>query len=173
MCSLIRGAWHSGYWPEGVTPGHVYLGEVTLESMQYVAGYVLKKMTGKDDPRLEGRHPEFARMSNRHGIGYDAMFDVADAILDDELEDVPSVLLHGTRKLPLGKYLRRKLRTMIGRDEGAPESVREEVNAELHRLQVASIEAQTGPKAVYQKENLQKVRSVEARSKIFKKGSKI
>jgi len=49
--------------------GHVMLGSLTSASAQYICGYVTKKMTSKFDPRLNGRYPEFARMSRRPGIG--------------------------------------------------------------------------------------------------------
>lgn len=104
-------------WPYG----HVHVGDLTLQSAQYVAGYVTKKMTNVDDPRLAGRHPEFARMSLRPGIGALAMPDVAGALSDvhgarllSEAGDVPLALRHGGRSLPLGRYLRRKLRDELG-----------------------------------------------------------
>lgn len=97
--------------------GHIMLGDLTFASASYVAGYVTKKMTAWDDVRLNGRHPEFARMSLRPGIGASAMSDVAAALFNqhgwDEITrtgDVPSVLRHGSRMFPLGRYLRRELR---------------------------------------------------------------
>lgn len=105
-------------WSIGGTPiGHVVVGSLTFESAAYVAGYVTKKMTSQDDPRLEGRYPEFARMSLNPGIGAHAMDDVANLLYTKhgskelaETGDVPSVLRHGGKSFPLGRYLRRKLR---------------------------------------------------------------
>lgn len=89
-------------------------------------------MTGRDDDRLNGRHPEFARMSLRPGIGADFVPLVAGQLyhlyvqgysfLDftDSQGDVPSALRHGSRLLPLGRYLRRRLRKEVGLDEKAP-----------------------------------------------------
>jgi len=69
--------------------------------------------------------PEFARMSRRPGIGVGFMHDVASALMEtglsEKMVDVPLTLQHGTMKLPLGRFLRRKLRTFIGKDEKAPE----------------------------------------------------
>lgn len=98
--------------------GFTYTGDLTLDSAQYIAGYVVKKMTSKDDPRLGyGIYPEFARMSLRPGIGAPAVNDVAEALQNkhgwDEIVatgDVPQVLQHANRKLPLGRYLRTELR---------------------------------------------------------------
>lgn len=109
-CSDVRETW--GY-------GHVHVGTLTRESAQYIAGYVTKKMTQRDDPRLNGRHPEFARMSLRPGIGATAMWNVASALMQYNLEykgDVPAVLDHSHRSYPLGRYLRSKLRTYVGKD---------------------------------------------------------
>lgn len=60
--------------------GHVYIGSVTMESAQYVARYVTKKINGDRatahyrwiDPKtgeVHDRKPEFAVMSRREGIG--------------------------------------------------------------------------------------------------------
>lgn len=101
--------------------GHVYVGDLTKDSAQYIAGYVTKKMTSPTDPRLNGRYPEFARMSLRPGIGALAMEDIALILTTEhgvntilETGDVPSVLRHGSKKWPLGRYLRRKLREQLG-----------------------------------------------------------
>lgn len=116
---LVRDSWKCG---------HVYVGDATVDSMQYVAGYVTKKMTKKDDPRLEGRHPEFARMSLRPGIGALAVDDIARAVDTDaglqqliESGDVPAALKLGNKSLPLARYLRRKIRRKLGLAEEAPE----------------------------------------------------
>lgn len=56
----VQAAWHRG---------HVYPGEARSEAYSYVASYVSKKMTGRDDPRLGDRHPEFTRMSRFPPLG--------------------------------------------------------------------------------------------------------
>lgn len=127
-CERVRKHW---------TVGHSYLGELNDTTAAYIAGYVTKKLTDKSDDRLHGRHPEFARMSNRPGIGADAMDEVASTLMQhglDKSEDVPAALRHGHKLYPLGRYLRRRLRTRIGRDEKAPLSVIEKAKAELSPL---------------------------------------
>lgn len=98
--------------------GHVMLGDLNIQSMRYVCGYVTKKMTAKSDERLNGRHPEFTRMSRMPGIGSLYVPNIA-AALDCEAgaslvaDDVPNALrLHG-KAMPLGKYLRSKLKDEI------------------------------------------------------------
>jgi len=121
--------------------GQVYLGTLTDQSAAYVSGYVVKKMTSDDDPRLDGRHPEFARMSNRPGIGAGMMDDMASTLMEnrlEDIEDVPNALRHGKRILPLGRYLTRRLRTRIGRDANTPETVLKAREEDMQALWLAS-----------------------------------
>jgi len=52
-------------WAKGFT----YTTEFTQQTAQYIAGYVVKKLVDRNDPRMSGKVPEYARMSNRPGIG--------------------------------------------------------------------------------------------------------
>lgn len=132
-CDLVRDTWGLGL---------VSLGCLEPASAAYIARYTTKKMTKVDDDRLQGRHPEFARMSLRPGIGGDAMHEVASVLmefaLDDTLVDVPNALRHGAKLLPLGRYLRKRLRGMVGRDGACPEAVLDELKAELRPMLEAS-----------------------------------
>lgn len=61
---------HLSEWPLG----GVYVGGCTPQSCEYVAGYVLKKVTGKSSEKYyadRGVIPEFAMMSRRPGIGFE------------------------------------------------------------------------------------------------------
>lgn len=133
-CDMVRDAWGRGF---------VYLGNVENKSAGYISGYVTKKMTRTDDPRLGNRHPEFARMSLRPGIGADAMFDVAHTLLNfqntlDTMADVPGELQVGRSKLPIGRYLKKKLRSYVGRDEKTPQAIVDEVSAEMLSVRMAA-----------------------------------
>lgn len=94
---------------------------LTPERAGYVAGYVTKKWTDARHPALQGRHPEFARMSNRPGIGATALDAVVEALHTDvgldaliNTGDVPVRLRSGRRNIRLGRYLRKKLLEAIG-----------------------------------------------------------
>lgn len=111
-CDRVQQAWHHG---------GVDLGTLTPESAAYVSGYVTKKLTNKDDPyvseQLNGRHPEFARMSLRPGIGAGFIEDLASTCLEfglDTPDKLPSALRHGPKSRPLGSYLRNRLRERVG-----------------------------------------------------------
>lgn len=170
QCDLIATTWQKG---------GIYVGAVEANSAQYVAGYVMKKMTSSRDFRLNGRHPEFARMSLKPGIGVSAMHDVADVLmrfnLDTSQPDVPSVLAHGKKHLPLGRTLRTKLRMMIGKDEHAPPEVLEEINREMLLLQQSSIDNKEARslKKILQDKDKGKLASIEARQKILASRGKI
>lgn len=112
-CKLIEEKW---------THGQILLDEVNNKTAQYVAGYTVKKMTNGKDKKtaeyLKGRHPEFARQSNRPGIGLFAMDDIASALLEHDVSkldiDLISLICHGGKQLPLGRYLKEGLRKRIG-----------------------------------------------------------
>lgn len=110
--------------------GFTLVGPLTDSSSAYVAGYVTKKMTSHGDIRLKGRYPEFARMSRRPGIGTNAMARVA-IVMQSEVGlneilrlggNVPTHLFQDKKSIPLGRYLRGKLRAMLGLPKKAPES---------------------------------------------------
>lgn len=138
-CELVRESWGKG---------HVYLGTLEPDSAQYLAGYVTKKMTRKDDPRLNGRHPEFGRMSLRPGIGHDAMYDVASVLLQynqEDKTDVPNALAHGRSQLPLGRYLRSRLRMMVGKDGKISQEAMDELSQEMRVLRLSAREDKDDP----------------------------
>lgn len=160
--------------------GHVLAAEFNEQTAQYVSGYVVKKMTDREDPRLNGRHPEYVRMSNRPGIGAPAMTVIRDAVLTeaglDEYEavgDVPMMIQIGKRKLPLGRYLRRKLREEVGVSEKEIADTKSRFYAEsceevftLLSRSILDGEA-LSTSALIARDKLGKIRSVEARSKIY------
>jgi len=143
-CDVIEDVWGQGRIDnQELTPGRC----------RYIARYVVKKMTRWDDPRLGNRHPEFARMSLKPGIGHGALRRVAHTISRYDLltpqGDVPVTLAHGTMQWPLGRYLRKKLRKELGLDETAPHlqsaraayihSQTDAATIEMRALQKASI----------------------------------
>lgn len=148
---VLRRAW---------TKGFIFVGDLTPASAAYIGGYVTKKLTRKGDPRLAGRHPEFARMSLKPGIGATAMSVVADALTTDPGSDlilangdVPTQLLTGGKLQPLGRYLSSKLRECYGF---------EEISTPKEKLSRLSQEMCLLPKAK-PGEKMQKVLNIESR----------
>lgn len=167
-CQLVGDSWGHG---------DVFLGSVSRDSASYVAEYTVKKMTSGDDFRLHGRPPEFCRMSLRPGIGADAMWDVASTLLqyclDERLVDVPNRLGVGRSSMPLGRYLRSKLRTMIGKDGGAPEEVLKQMAEEMRPLREAAFASSSSFAQAIIEDGAQAVANIEARMCINKKGRKL
>lgn len=163
-CASVYQSWNRGL---------IHCGSLTTESAQYIAGYVTKKLTAWDDPRLAGRHPEFSRMSLRPGIGADFMHEVASGLmqfnLDESQADVPSSLRHGGRVLPLGRYLRRRLRRYVGMEESAPESTLKEMAEAMRPVREDAFNTSKSFKQAIIEAGDQKVAQMEAKSRIFKK----
>lgn len=128
-CRLIHETWQNGI---------VHVARLEESSAQYVAQYTTKKLTHRLDPRLHGRHPEFARMSTSPGIGHGALEEIARAFTEfnlvDREADVPSALRHGKRLMPLGRYLRRALREKLWGCPDAPIETIAAAEAALHDL---------------------------------------
>lgn len=132
VCTTISNAWGLG---------QILVGSLTPDSSQYVAGYTVKKMTSDDHAKLRRDcpsclvsvpvAPEYAKWSI--GLGRAAMWDLASTLLAlDYCEaDVPSALRYGKKILPLGRYLRRELRHMMGRPRNAPQETLDAMAAEL------------------------------------------
>lgn len=130
-------------------------------------------MTAPDDTRLYGRHPEFSRQSNRPGIGHGFMHEVASSLMQFNLEDtqadVPSALRHGTRLLPLGRYLRTELRKLVGMDPSAPEATLLEAAQRLQDVRESAFNNSRSFKKEIVKAADQKVLNMETKLRIHRK----
>lgn len=127
-CILVRKTWGKG---------RVHQGVIERKSCQYIAGYTVEGMTDGRDFRLAGRHPEFARMSLRPGIGGDAMWDVVEVVRKFGLEG-PDALRHGSRVLPLGRYLGERIRKGLGCEKKGYLEEAEMLAMRAHAERVAS-----------------------------------
>lgn len=179
----IARAWSSGHDPLGF----IHIGDVTLDSAQYCAGYVTKKLTSKSDPRLNGRHPEFARMSLRPGIGAPAMAILAKQlkrykdVAMTEFGDVPLTLKIGKKNFPLHRYLRERLRNEMEFPDDYKKEVkslvRYEESIELQNMLQSKIDddpnSTATKKSVYLELKAQSFRNIESRAKIFDKGRRL
>lgn len=152
--------------------GQILGGTAESDSFQYVAGYTIKKMTHASDLRLNGRNPEFTRSSRRPGIGFDMVPEIASTLLTFNLEttetDVPVSLRHGKKQLPLGRYMRRKIRQHIGKDANAPDQVLDAAQAELQAVRQAAFNDSASFKETLKAVNKGQTDRVEARARIHK-----
>lgn len=120
--------------------GMCHVGELTAASASYVVSYTTKRMTGIADVRLKGRAPEFARMSLKPGIGFEAMAIFAKDLGKHiaKLPDVPTAFRMEGRFHGLGRYLRNALRSSFGLPQGQPQSMTEALGAYAFDRIVAS-----------------------------------
>lgn len=158
--------------------GNVDVKPFEEKTAQYVAGYVIKKMTNKDDDRLEGRAPEFARMSRMPALGSAAMAVVAKQLSDNwhlfEENGLPNELQIGKKKLRLGRTLLRKLREAMGFTDEYIELVKsnQTLTRSIELLPVrlrAQADASSSLRKEIIKENQQAILNVESRATVYKK----
>lgn len=157
-CDLLLKTWgHGG----------IFSGTLTAESAAYVAGYVSKKFTVAQ--QYENRVAPFARMSLRPAIGLGMMHEIASTLLqhklDERMIDVPLSLQHGNKQWPLGRYLRRKLRTYIGRDPDCPAEVLASQENELQAMREAAWRNKTSLKTEILHKSLGRRIQMEARNR--------
>jgi hypothetical protein len=120
----IQDAWRSekGTGNEGEILGFTSTDLLEPASAAYIAGYVQKKNKYNQDMYEElNIVPEYSSMSTKPAIGAHAITVLAKTLQDKpelltETGDVPFSLKHGKRSLPLGKYLREKLREELQLD---------------------------------------------------------
>lgn len=121
---LVYQTWLSGDEWKSVPqkPGFITVRPFDENRAAYVAGYVVAKLKGKRDlARLNGRLPEFARMSRNPGLGFNAALDVASALSGSSgqtavqrLGDVPPILRCGSQWWLLDRYLKGVIRDELG-----------------------------------------------------------
>lgn len=106
--------------------GQVDIRDLSWDLAWYIMGYICNKRTKRSDFK-DGRHPEFARMSLRPGIGAVAVEDIAASLNNwsttryiTENGDVPAIIRLQGKKLPMGRYLLGKLREAMGYPREAP-----------------------------------------------------
>lgn len=118
---LLEKAWGMGF---------VHVGTVEPDSIQYVTGYIAKKLTsskGSTDPRkpeqekLRGRPPEFCVMSRRPGIGQVGVEKFIQALRSNpgvaaSLKDgsIPETFMMGMKKYPMDRFTKQKLYSALG-----------------------------------------------------------
>ena len=127
----------SAAWPYGF----VRLDKLDAGLAQYICKYVVKGYK-VGNPELNGRPPEFARMSTAPGIGYpyirerlgSALTTMSGRLAIAALGDVPTQLNTHGKSLPLGRYLTAKLRETLGHEPGVPAEVQKARQLEMLTL---------------------------------------
>lgn len=118
VCRFVQSCWDNG---------HIFVGDVEADSARYMADYVTKKWTSNKcrcrggghhekcpQVALAGRLPEFAKWSQ--GLGSGVLDNLVSALTTYgfESENLPRVVMHGSKALPLGRYLSDKLYDRLG-----------------------------------------------------------
>lgn len=93
--------------------GFVMLGSLNKDSAKYMINYAIKGWTWKGCDKLNGRHPEFARMSRNPGLGADAVKKIARGFKWEGQKAIRS-LAYGKTSMPLGRYLGEKMSSELG-----------------------------------------------------------
>lgn len=104
------------------TLGVVDIGNLEMASASYIVGYLLKGFTKKGDSRLDGKYPEFRRMSLRpYGVGASVALGVVEFVgsrngakFVQRTGDVPGEFVISGKKFTFGRYLKSVIRRGAG-----------------------------------------------------------
>lgn len=133
-------------WNKPTRNGFIHTAEVSRGTASYITGYLTDKLGKKADEHLDDRLPVFSRMSNGNksgagGIGYPAIRKLAKAIKAKRHFKVRQImsLQNGRQRMPLGRYLTRKLSDELGVTE-------DEIQEQLVNWQFNQIKNHLGTK---------------------------
>lgn len=162
VASLVANRWREGF---------VSVSPYSRERAQYIAGYVTKKWTRPDCEELEGRAPEFARMSRRPGIGVPGLKWLADWLVSSEgakfiarTKDVPHQVRVDGAIYPLGVTCVSYLRREAGMPDKDPNRLRNfETRHRIRQEEFPDLDALREERRVVRYDNL-KARESRARS---------
>jgi len=178
-CDLLKEKWGLGA---------IENAPINDKTAAYIAGYINKKCTKSTDPRLEGRFPEFQRMSNRPGLGANAVEPIVEALFSrfgksmlTDTGDVPHVLYQGKKQIFLDRYIRNKIREEIGVDEKTQETSKILYTQKLLSLYQDTLNDPDIPsnkkpyslKDYIQKRDKQKITNLKSQSQIYKRKTKL
>lgn len=116
--SEIGECWHRCDKDNGIM-----VGDLNRVSARYISGYCVKKLNRAGLRELGGRLPEFLLSSRQGGLGIDAVWCIADQILQKKYynhskQGVIRELKYGkSRRYPLGRYLTQNLSEILETDE--------------------------------------------------------
>lgn len=163
---LLRKAWSLGF---------VDAREFQPSKARYISGYIVKNMRRKDDYRLNGLHPEFARMSLRPPIGDPAMAVLAKSLGDILVDgDVPKSVLIDGKHVSLGRTMIRKLREYCGMNDEEVQRAKDKISMgrsiELLPVFLAALKAEASFKDAYVESISGSIESVKAKAKLRQKG---
>lgn len=134
---LLEQAWVN---EDGKQKGFVHVGELNPHTAAYIGGYISKKwtrLTDFNEDKLAGRAPEFSRMSLKPGIGAGFADGTAKQFLTERgsvalaaLDDLPATVRVEGKLMPVGRYLRQRMRRAVGGDGKQPAAAKARLEAE-------------------------------------------
>jgi hypothetical protein len=128
--------------PVFVPIGNVHLGDITPSRCSYIAKYTTK-YAGNTPESHKGKHPEFATMSRRPGLGYETINKIVEGLYtaarkqDKHIRDVfneqfKSLRICG-RRCPIDPYLRKKIERRIEDWEDSGKTIEELIKSDRKR----------------------------------------
>lgn len=135
---LLTRAWEGIDTSSGYEPGHIDHGQLEPQSAAYITGYLTKKLS-RDEYDYAGLEPQFALMSLKPGLGLPWLPHLFEALTTRDgatylrtHQDVPTSFSIGGRSLPLGAYLRQRLRTLLFGDHRQPQPASDLLGLKAH-----------------------------------------